>query len=170
MEIIKNFGIDPYLVGAEIVNFLIILYVLKRFLYKPVFSMLKKREEMIKQGLKDAKTSKEELEKTEVERKKILKLAREDAKKIIDEANRESQEIIASAAEKAKKQTSVSLKEAQEEIVRETREAEKRLQSKIGLLVENIIKQSLKDLLSPAEQKEILEKTLKYLPKHQYEK
>ena len=63
MELIKNFGLDPVYLAAQIVNFLIILYFLRRFLYKPVFKMLKKRENEIKEGLEKTEESKRLMEK-----------------------------------------------------------------------------------------------------------
>ena len=54
MEILENFGLNPMLLIAQIVNFLIVLFILKKFLYKPVLEMLKKRQTTIKDGLKQA--------------------------------------------------------------------------------------------------------------------
>ena len=50
----EAFGIQPLLLAAQIVNFLILAYILKRFLYKPVLEVLKKREKKIKDGLQAA--------------------------------------------------------------------------------------------------------------------
>ena len=52
MELLKDFGFDPILLTAQIINFLIVLVVLKKFMYKPVLDMLKKRENDIKKGIK----------------------------------------------------------------------------------------------------------------------
>ncbi|MBU2632677.1 F0F1 ATP synthase subunit B, partial [Patescibacteria group bacterium] len=49
MEIVKQFGLDPVLLVAQIVNFLILLFILKKLLYKPVLELLKKREDTIKE-------------------------------------------------------------------------------------------------------------------------
>ena len=76
MEILKNLGFDPVMLAAQIVNFLIILYLLKRFLYKPILEMLKKREDSIKEGLKQAEEARITLEKTLQEEKKILSKAK----------------------------------------------------------------------------------------------
>ena len=62
MEIINNFGLDPLLLGAQIVNFLIIFFILKRFAYKPVLDILKKREDSIKEGLRQAEEGKKILD------------------------------------------------------------------------------------------------------------
>lgn len=164
MEIFQEFGINWYLVVAQIVNFLIILYLFKRYVYKPVFNMLKKRADIIKQSIDDAQKTKDSLEKTDKERTVILKKAREEAKKIIDESTSEAQEIIEAANQKAKKQSDVVLADAQEEIDRQAREAEKRIQGRIGNLVEKILQESLSEYLSEKEQKEIIAKTLKRIP------
>ena len=61
MNIFQNFGVNPILLLAQIVNFLIILYVLKRFMYKPVLNILKNREDEIKKGIEDAQIAEEKL-------------------------------------------------------------------------------------------------------------
>ena len=50
MEVLKNFGFDPVLLAAQIVNFLILIYILNRFVFKRVLEFLKAREEKIKSG------------------------------------------------------------------------------------------------------------------------
>ncbi len=73
MEIIKNFGLNPILLAAQIVNFLIIFFILKKFLYKPVLNVLNKRQVTIKEGLKQAEEARVKLEKVVIEEKDILK-------------------------------------------------------------------------------------------------
>src|SRR5207247_1964428 len=51
MDVLHNFDIEWPLLVAQIVNFLIIFYLLKRFLYKPIFTVLKKRADTIKEEL-----------------------------------------------------------------------------------------------------------------------
>ena len=48
MEILNNFGFQPTLFIAQIVNFLILAYVFKRFLYKPILKTLKDRQKTMK--------------------------------------------------------------------------------------------------------------------------
>ena len=104
MDILKNFGVDPVLVGAQIVNFLIIFYLLKKFLYKPVLGMLKKRADKIEEGLKQAEESRLALEKTLEEEKKILSKAQDEAKKIIEESRTQAIEVSQKIEEDTKKQ------------------------------------------------------------------
>ena len=54
MDALQTFGLQPYLFVAQVVNFLIIAYVLWRFLLKPMMTGLKLRKDKIAQGLADA--------------------------------------------------------------------------------------------------------------------
>ena len=72
MEFIKDLGFNPLLLGGQIVNFLIIYFLLKRFAYKPILGLLKKREEDIKTGIKNAEEGKLVLEKALLDEKRIL--------------------------------------------------------------------------------------------------
>ena len=60
MEILENFGVNPVLLAAQIVNFIIVLFILKKFLYKPILDLLKKRQFTIKEGLKQAEATAKE--------------------------------------------------------------------------------------------------------------
>lgn len=166
MEIVKNFGLDPFLFGAQVVNFLIILYLLKRFLYKPILDTLKKRENEIKEGIKQAEDARILLEKTEEREKQILKKAQESAKQTINEAKSEALVLAQKIEEDSKKQAEKILSQAREQIALEAKEAEKKLTSKIGALSVDLLQASLKEIFSEKEQKEVLEKAVKQLGKN----
>src|SRR5438477_11743203 len=86
MEILKNFGVNGYLLGAQIINFLIVFYILKRLLYKPVLSMLKKREDEVKEGLRLSEEGRKTFEEAQTKEKEILKKAEGQADKIVADA------------------------------------------------------------------------------------
>lgn len=165
MEIVKNFGLDPFLFGAQIVNFLIVFYLLKRFLYKPVLDLLKKREDAIKEGLKQAEEAKLLLEKTQEREKEILKKAHENAKQTIDEAKNQAAEIATQIEENSKKQAEKIIEQAREQITLETKEAEKRLSERISDLSLDFLSNSIKEMFSEKEQKEVMEKAIKQIKK-----
>lgn len=165
MELIKNFGIDPVYLGAQIVNFLIILYFLKRFLYKPVFEMLKKREREIKEGLDKTEEARKILEKTLEQEKTILKKTNIQATKIINDAKDEVVLIQKSAEESAKKQAEKIVLEAREHILKETREAEERLSAQVSKLAVLFLEKALSGLFTPKDQKVIMGKAIQKLKK-----
>lgn len=165
MEILKNFGFDPILLVAQIVNFLIILFLLKKFLYKPVLDMLKKRKDDIEKGVKDAEEGRLTLEKALEEEKKILRKAQGQSKKIIDDAGNQAIAIAQDIEQNSKKQAEKILQDAKTQIVQETKEAEKRLAQDISKLSIEFLSTSLKEIFGEKEEQLIIKKTLKRLKK-----
>ncbi len=163
MEIIKNFGVNPILLSAQIVNFLIIFFILKKFLYKPILELLKKRQTAIKDGIQQAEEARVRLEKVIVDEKNILKQAQLQSKKMIDSAKKESQEIAKQINDNAKKQTEKLLKEAYDQIARESSETEKRLAVNVSGLATSFLEKALSEFFSAKEQQAVLSKALKKL-------
>ncbi len=90
--------IDWFTVSAQVVNFLILVWLLKRFLYKPILGAIDAREKRIARELADADRKRTEAEKEREEfRKKNEELARqrdEFLRKAKDEANAERHRIL----------------------------------------------------------------------------
>lgn len=167
MEIFKNFGIDPILLGAQIVNFLIIFFILKRFMLKPVMNVLKNRQTTIQTGLKNAEEGKKILEEALNEEKKILKKAQLESQKLIKEAKTQGEEIVKKSEESAKNQADRILKEAKEDITQEIKSAEKNLSIYVSKLAVQFLEKSVSDLFGQKEQEEILTKAMKKLKEKQ---
>ena len=165
MEILKNFGFDPILLAAQIVNFLIILFLLKKFLYKPVLSMLKKRKETIEKGILQADEAKLTLEKALEEEKRILRKAQEQSKKIIDDATNQAVMLSREIEENSKKQAEKILLDAKTQIEQETKDAQKKLAQNISRLSIEFLSKSLKEIFGEKEEKLIIEKALKQINK-----
>jgi F-type H+-transporting ATPase subunit b len=165
MEILKTFGVDPILLGAQIVNFLIIFYLLKRFLYKPVLGMLKKREDKIKEGLKQAEEARLTLEKTLEEEKKIFAKAHDEAKALVEDAKLQAVEASREIEENTKKQAEKILLDARAQIEQDTKRMEQELGEKISVLAEGMLEKSLQGVFGEKEQKQILSKALKNIKK-----
>lgn len=91
----------------EVVNFLVLLYLLKRFLFGPITEMLDKRSSKIKNDLKEAREQREKARKLKEERETELKKARQRSQEIIEEAesqgDRRAEEIIEAAEEEAQR-------------------------------------------------------------------
>ena len=165
MDILKDFGVDPVMVVAQIVNFLIIFYLLKKFLYKPVLGMLKKRADKIEEGLKQAEESRLALEKTLEEEKKILSKAQDEAKKIIEESRTQAIEVSQKIEEDTKKQAERILLEAKEQIDQESKKTEIRLSEQVSRLAEEMLTKSLEGFFGEKEQKQIAQKVVKQIKK-----
>ncbi len=102
MQIFNQFGFNWYLFLAQIVNFLILLYLFKRFLYKPVLKNLKDREKKIEQGIHDAEEATKAREQAETERNAIIKKASTEAQEILAETKKTAEALRAEILEKSR--------------------------------------------------------------------
>lgn len=107
MEILNNFGFEPVFFAAQIINFLILFFIFKKFLYKPILGVLKNRAHAITKGLEDAENAKKALEDAEVQKDKIIAKAALEAERIIKETRANAQgireEILNKSREEAEK-------------------------------------------------------------------
>ena len=119
-DIAQTFGWTPQLFLSQVVVFLIVAFLLKKFAFKPVMEMLEKRRQTIEQGLKHAEQMKQELAQAQAKAQEVIGQAGAQATKIIEEARAaaarvqeaETQKAIAAAAEliaKAKEANSLEL-------------------------------------------------------------
>lgn len=163
MEILHTFGIDWVLLVAQIINFAIILFVLKKFLYKPIMTMLAARREEIKKGIEDAEKARVLLEEATQREQKLLKNAQSEAKKTIDEAKKQADILLAKAKDDTKKEAEKILKDAKEQITFETKQAEKRLVTHISDLAISMIAKAIPDVVTDEERTSIIKETTKKL-------
>lgn len=86
MEILNKLGIDWRLLIAQIVNFLVLLFLLNKFLYKPIIKILDQRTQKIDKSLKLAQAIEQSMDETQAREEEILAQARAEHKKIIAQA------------------------------------------------------------------------------------
>lgn len=171
MELLNQFGFDPKLLFAQIINFLVVLWVLKRFLYKPLLQTLKKRQETIQEGLNRAEKARILLEEIEKKEQKILQNAQKRAQQIIEESQNEGAEIRRQAEESAKKNAERIINEAKLKIEQDTKETEKRLTDHVSKIAIDYLQKAVSQLFDVKSQKEIMEKAMKVIkpqPKADY--
>ncbi|NOZ73926.1 MAG: F0F1 ATP synthase subunit B [FCB group bacterium] len=97
---------DPGLFIWTIITFLVLLYVLAKFAWKPLLAMLDKREALIRESLANAEKARTDLERIQEESEAMLAKAREDAQDIVrkgkETADRIKSDLLASAEDKAR--------------------------------------------------------------------
>lgn len=157
MEIFEQFGFDLQLFAAQIVNFLVIAYLFKRFLYKPILGVIAKRNLAIKKGLKDAELATAALEKAEEAKDELLKKAGKESDRILEEAKKESQKVRDEMMEQTKVDLAKMLEQTKEQIVLE-RENFKKEARDVSLEISRQILESTLTNLFDKKDKEILMK------------
>ena len=102
--------INWFTVIAQIINFLILVWLLKRFLYKPILNAIDERENKIASQLKDAKANKADAKKEKDEFEKKNEDFDQQKKDLMDKAvaetNDERQKLLEEARDDAKKLSS----------------------------------------------------------------
>ena len=114
------------------ISFLIVLFLLKKFAWKPILKSLKDREDSITDALESAEKAKDEmarlksdnqkiLQEAKVERENMLKDAREVKDKIISDAKKEASveadKIISSAKTQIQNEKAAAINEIKEQVV-----------------------------------------------------
>ncbi|RCW60923.1 F0F1 ATP synthase subunit B [Halanaerobium kushneri] len=102
----------------QLVNFFILLFLLRKFLYSPIKDMLDKRAAQINGDLDDAEARREEAEELKAEYEQKLKNARSEAQEIVDNAesraNKKAKDIINKAEERAENLKAKKLEEIEQ--------------------------------------------------------
>ena len=122
----------------QMVNFLVLLFVLNLVLYKPIRNVLLERKAKIKGMQKGAEKAASDLVAGEEAYKGGLKSARikglEEKKTFIEEASKEEKEIL----DKINKQAQTNLAQIREQVVNETEQARKALEGEVEIYAKAI--------------------------------
>ncbi|OGG02391.1 ATP synthase F0 subunit B [Candidatus Gottesmanbacteria bacterium RBG_16_52_11] len=156
-------GVQPILLLAQIINFVIIMAVLKKLLYKPVIRFLAKRKQEIQTGLELSQKMKEEDEKLKEKQKKMLETARVDALEIINKAKKDAKADARKILEDAQSEASRMMEKRREEMEDEYRVMQKKLQSETVDLAAAMVERILPSLITRDGHRKLLENQLKQL-------
>jgi len=156
----KELGIEPILLLAQIINFGIIVFLLKKFLYKPVLTMLDKRRKEIEKGLELTEKAKTEQEKFEKKRDTLLDEARKQAKSIIDEAKKQGKEKEKEIIANAHKESAEVLDRAQKHIEELGIDARKKARAESVDLAVEMIERVLPEVLRESDHRKLFERQL----------
>lgn len=163
MDILKQFGISPILLTAQVVNFLILLFILKKFLYKPILKVLEERKVRIETSLKNAEEIEKRLILTEEEKEKILAKASVEAQKMLDETKKEIEVLREEMMQNAKDQADDVVKKGQEFAKNEVEKMKQELMVNMADIITKGMEKVTGKLLNKKEQRSIIEKEVKNL-------
>jgi F-type H+-transporting ATPase subunit b len=140
-EIISTFHIDWKLMIAQLVNFGLVFAALYFIAAKPLSKLIKNRGEEITTGLENAKKAEVEVANANVKREEIIKLAKEDAKKLLANSQADGKEIIKEAKGKADIEKEEIIKQAKLDAEKAKKGAEEAVRAEAaGLVTEGVKK------------------------------
>ncbi len=159
MELVKPaFG----LIFWMLISFGIILFILKKFAWKPILTMLQERESSIQNALDSAKKAREEMSALTADNERIIAQAKSERDTILKEAREFKDKIIAEAKDRATKEGEKLITIARENINNEKMAAITELKNQVAILSIEIAEKILKQELSEKDkQKTVINNLLK---------
>ena len=158
--LISNLGINWKILIAQLINFAILLYVLKRFLYRPLLEMLEKRRVEIENAQKHSEEIETRLQNVEKLKEQVLAEARKKSEDLIKESEKNAAKIgekmLADARDEAKRLTTEESKKLALERERLVQDVKK----EIGAVVTLAVGKSLGDTLNEKSQGRLVEKAV----------
>lgn len=118
----------------QIINTLILYYILKRILFKPVTGFMESRKSSIADSLKEAETKEKEAEELKAEYQSKLDKAQDEAREIIREATKRADERSNEIIKEAQDEAARIMDRAEAEIEREQKKAINLLKDEMATL------------------------------------
>ena len=153
MEILGNLGIDWKLLIAQIINFGLLLWLLSKFLYKPIVKRIEKDEGELREAREQKKELDAEVEAFEQRRKKEISEAKSRAREIIKEAEEIAEEIKRETREKTEKESAAIIEQSKKRLGSLKLAIEKEIFARAREEIGGSFQKSFAEALSPALQK-----------------
>lgn len=158
-----QFGINGQIFVAQLINFLIVLIVLWKFVYKPIIRMLDERTEKIEKSMKQADEIEKRVDLIEKEKEDIVSQAQKQAQEIIEKAHSQGQarqdEIIIAA----KREVERIIAKGKDQLNDEKTAMMKELKKEIIDLAMKATTRILKDQVDEVKSKSLAEETVRKL-------
>jgi F-type H+-transporting ATPase subunit b len=128
----------PWTFIAQILNLFIQMYLIKRFLFKPINEVLEKRRALADKEIKDARSAKEEADGLKVKYETSIADARQEAAAIVSSAQKEAQAKADELVKTAQEQAAGIKAKAEADIAQERKKAINEVKNEIGGLAMDI--------------------------------
>jgi len=132
MEVQELVGLAPWTLIAQLCNLFIQLYLIKRFLFKPINAILEKRKAMVDAEIQDATKAKEEAQAMKTEYEQNMQDAKNKANEILTTAQKtaaiQSEEML----KEASRQAAAMKEKAESDIAQEKKKVVNEIKDEIG--------------------------------------
>lgn len=118
-----------------IINLLVLYFLMKKFLFKPVNNIIAQREDSIKKQFEDAENAKKQAESVKQQYEASLASAKEDSAKIVQEAKEKARVEYDRIVKSADEEVTRKLQKAEETIREEKEKSLRNMEADIGKLV-----------------------------------
>lgn len=157
MQVQELVGIVPWTFIATICNLFIQVYLIKRFLFKPINAMLDKRKAMADAQIQDAVKAKEEAEAMKSEYEKDMEQAKAKAGEILSNAQKTASLQSDQILQEASQQAAAMKAKAESDIAQEKRKAVNEIKDEIGDMAVEIAGKVIEREISEEDHKKLID-------------
>ena len=146
MNLLEDFSIGLFF--WQTLLFVLLLFLLKKYAWKPMLTAVNDREEGIKNALDSAEKAKREMENLQADNQKLLHEARAEREAMLKDAREIKNKMIEEAKDQAKVEASKLVAQAQASIETEKKAAIAELKSQVANLSIEIAEKVVREELS----------------------
>ncbi|MDQ7039710.1 MAG: F0F1 ATP synthase subunit B [Rhodothermus sp.] len=157
-------SIEPGLIFWKSLTFLLLLFLLYKFAWKPILQALQEREESIDASLRRAERALAEARQIQAENERIRREAEQEAQRILREAREEAERLRQEELHRTRLQIQQMQEQAQAEIEREKQGALDELRAVVADLAIQAAEKILRESLDADRQRRLVDRFLESLP------
>jgi len=162
---IEQLGVNLTGLIAQIVNLLILFFVLKKFVFQAVVKIISQQKEKIKKTKKNAALIEREKENIAKRREKEIANALKEGDKFITQAKEEGKKIKKKIIKEAKEEKERMIKNAKQSIFREEIKMRQKVADYSADLAVKIATQLMQKSLNEKDQHQLIQKAFSHLKK-----
>ncbi len=131
----QSFGLTLPIFIGQVVVFLLVYFILKKFAFGPIIDVMEKRRRRIEESMADSDRIKAQLAETEARTQEMIDEAHVESRRLIDEARKSSQALSDRKTQDAIKEAEQIIAKAHETNERERERMLEELKKEVGRLV-----------------------------------
>jgi F-type H+-transporting ATPase subunit b len=159
----ETFGFDLRIFLSQVVSFVIVALVLRKFAYKPILAVLEQRRQQIAEAQLNAEKIKQQLAEAEQRYQEILSKANAQAQKMIDEARESASHVAERKQQEAVAEAEQIIAKAREAVELERERTMMELKRQLGRLVVETTAKVTGKVLTPEDQRRLQEEAARQI-------
>jgi F-type H+-transporting ATPase subunit b len=155
-----SLGINGWNLIIQLLAFIIFIYLLWKYAFGPITSMLDQRTERVRESMQAAERMQKDLQATAARNEEALAEARRQAQEILGQSRQQGEALIGRAREAAEQQQEIFLTQARATLRAETEQARQQLRQEVADLAVTAASRIVRKELDPATQARLIQETL----------
>ena len=151
----------PWTMIAQFLNLMIQLFLIKKFLFKPINEILEKRRQAADKEIREARQAKEEADDLKTQYESGIAKAREEAARIVQSAQKEAQSRADDLGQEAQTKAAGIKAQAEADIAQERKKAINEVKNEIGGIAMDIAGKGVEKEINEADHKKLIEDFIK---------